>query len=198
MSRTWGPNYGHIAEVRPGGTTGWGTPEQALTNNGTSASVVSPGAWTSATLVVKDFRMALPSDAGLGGIVVEVRRDAGWILDKHGNGADIRDMSVRLVMNDIIVGENKANTSLSWLQSTPAVCLYGGPTDHWQTSLELDKLNAANFGVAFSVNNSVSNMFAVNAFVDFIRVTIYEGGRPLWIANPLGHLISTPRGPLGV
>lgn len=198
MGRTWGPFYPHVAEVRSGGTTGWGTPEQIELADGSSASVVSPGIWTSAPLVGKDFRLGLPSDAGLGGIVVEIRRDAGWLLDKHGNQADIRDLSVRLVMDDIIVGENKANAVLSWLKSTPTTCVYGGPADHWQISLELSKLNASNFGVALQVGNSVDNMFAVNAFVDFIRVTIYEGGRSLWVANPLGHLLSTPRGPLGV
>ena len=111
------------------------------------------------------FGFALPSDAVVDGIIVQIERKVA-----AGSAVDYR---VQLLdETGSLVGDNKADTATAW-PAADTMKTYGDITDLWGwTTTTADKINNANFGVVFSVKATGAN---TDIYVDYIRVTVYTG-----------------------
>ena len=130
-------------------------------------------------LKAKGFGFGLSSYAGVCGIEVQIEKSASNILGL----ATVQDYEVKLLKNDVAVGNNKASGT-NWTNSD-SYYTYGGSNDLLGNfSWSLSDINSANFGVVISAQiNGVVGILPI-ARIDHIRLTVYYN-----IILPL-HLIS--------
>lgn len=124
--------------------------------------------WLKAT----DFGFAIPTGATITGIVVAIERKATANSSMYA-----RDYALKLVKDDVAVGDSLADTVTKWPVSD-AVASYGGETNLWGTSLSPADVNASTFGAALSAYLYPSIKESIRADVDHIAITVYytEGG----------------------
>jgi len=144
-----------------------------------SYAQISSGSIITYYLKATNFDFAIPTDATIDGINVEIEKVA------TGAGLEnISDYSVRLVAsNGTIVGENKAiliNVA-NWSKSdTDTYTSYGGSSDLWGVSWSDTDINNANFGVVISADIRQQGGPPAVAFIDHFRIKVYyteaEGG----------------------
>ncbi len=113
-----------------------------------------------------NYGFAIPTDATINGIVVEIRRNTN---DKK--YPTVRDNIVRLVKDGVIIGDNKAATDTDW----PTVFMtarYGGVSDLWGVTWSAADINSPNFGVVLSIVNPNATSFGKGT-IDWMRITVY-------------------------
>jgi hypothetical protein len=111
-------------------------------------------------LVVDDFGLDVPDGAAIRGITVEVRR-AG--------DASVVDDSVRLVKAGKVVGAEHGRPD-AW-GDEPAWVSYGAEDDLWSEGWTPAELNAADFGVAVSLQYT-EDAGNTRAYIDEVRITV--------------------------
>jgi hypothetical protein len=150
-------------------------------NNDASASAIL-SLFTGNTHYLKTtgFGFAIPANAGITGIVVEVEKSATGI----NIFASVSDNDVRIVKNGTVTGTNHAKSS-DWT-TTDTYYSYGGTNDKWGTTWTPADINSAGFGIVFSagINGLVSLL--PSARIDHIRVTVYYN-----IILPLNDVVLT-------
>ncbi len=166
------------ASTTGSGITAWSNTSHVLTENTitTSAFVGStPYIDPSATLTASNFGASIPSGATIDGI--EVR-----LLNRYGTSfiSDfMRDHRLQLNIGGSATGDNKANTSTNWTNTSTTDVTYGGATDKWGLTSELTdaNINASGFGVEFQVTQTGSTI-GLSAYIDCIQTKIHytEGG----------------------
>lgn len=172
-----GPKYpGTVANLSNAGTAEtaelWTNTGNVVSDNATEASIVaatydSPD--ISQILVCSNFGFAIPTDATITGILVEIDRRS--II--AGSGQDFRVQLATGVAFANLIGANKADTALTW-PSTSTLKTYGGSSDMWTSSLTPAQANAAGFAVMVSTKALIAN---ADVGIDYVRVTItYTGG----------------------
>lgn len=114
-------------------------------------------------LKATNFGFAIPSDASIDGIVVEIERSATV-------GVAVADNSVKLVKGGSIGGTDKASAS-NW-PTSDAYASYGSATDLWGQTWTLADINASTFGVVVSAIDAI----AATAQIDHVRITVYYTG----------------------
>lgn len=112
-------------------------------------------------LVASGFNFALPANAVIVGIEVS------WYRLSN-DASHTRDNTVRILKNGTLGSTNKAQNAV-WT-ADPAWSTYGGSSDLWGETWTPADINAAGFGVAFSVRQSSGTPIVS---VDNIRITIY-------------------------
>jgi len=158
-----GPNNGSTFANDSGiGTIPWPNPSNAQTSNDIYASVVLNVVESSNYLKATGFGFALPANAVVLGIVVEVERYAS-------QGG--KDTSVKLVKNGVISGNDKADTVTAW-PVADAYKSYGGVSDLWGLAWTVSDINAADFGVAVAGQNA-SGLDGDALYIDHIRITVH-------------------------
>ena len=133
-------------------------------------------------LIGKTFASSVPDGATIDGYVVELDRRAGV--------GSISDATINLGEDDpgtpqwTPLSENKGDVLTTW-PSSFAEKSYGGASDTWATSFTPAEVRDAEWGVSLAVSNN--NVTQSNAFVNFIRVTIYwtvpSTGQPFILQN---------------
>ena len=110
------------------------------------------------------FSFAIPLDATIAGILVEIERST-TVLNS------VTDLSVKLVKAGAIVGSEKAAAG-QW-PTSDAYASYGdAASDLWGTTWTPAEINASTFGVVVSPTAAL----AATAQIDHVRVTIgYTG-----------------------
>ena len=168
-------NAGTGASVSIGSNTDWYNPGDIVTTGSPYARVVgtSDGYLVDGTssdyLRGTNYGFAVPSDATINGITVQIRRDNDY------TDANVRDLYVYLVKNGSIqagTNQNRADTSTNWGGSfgTPT---YGGASDTWNNSWNVADINNSNFGVALAVQvPSVSGTHYAFPRVDYMQITV--------------------------
>lgn len=157
--------------------TGWTTPTNAAVSDSAYATVTVSGGIPSNALLLTGFGFALPSDATINGIEVEIERKV--------NATGLSETVVQLQSGGVGVGSNKAAIGVSW-PLADAAAVYGGATDTWAASLAVADLNSSSFGVALQVTAPGANR---TASVDAVRVKIHyysvsEDDTPPFITSP--------------
>ncbi len=114
-------------------------------------------------LEASDFGFAIPDEAAIQGITVEIERHAS---DNTGDDFVV-DSQIKLT-NGVDLSDNLA-TSAHW-PLTDVFAVYGG--DLWGLPWTAEDINDSGFGVLISANVN----FNVTALVDHVRVTIFYGG----------------------
>lgn len=164
MMGTFGPALGVTAANDSGvGSVAWSSTINALLSDDNAATAVLLITQQSQYLVVSNFQFAIPLDAAVVGIQVDIERK-GSVL------SGTQDASVRLFKAGVAVGDDLAAGG-SW-PSSDAVATYGGASSLWGTTWTPADINASGFGVAISA----TALLGVTVSVDQITVTVtYQG-----------------------
>ncbi len=118
----------------------------------------------SESLVVKALGLSIPVDAEILGMRVHVLRR------QREATPSLHDLSVKLVVDGVVVGEERADLVTLW-SSTATEAIYGGPADQWGITLTAQQANSSELGVALRVVNSGSS--SIDAFVDYVWVDVF-------------------------
>ncbi|MFZ2049017.1 MAG: hypothetical protein WAV25_01845, partial [Minisyncoccia bacterium] len=143
------------------GTTVWNAPGNASASDNAYSFVSSnPGA-TSHYLKATNYGFAIPNDAVINGILVEVERKMS------GPTPNITDNEIKIVKSDGSIGTTNKSTGALWT-TTDTYVPYGGSSDLWGETWTPADINNANFGAVLSVITTLRT-----ANVDHIRITVY-------------------------
>lgn len=163
-----GPNSptitGNVTAIA-GQSIAWTTTANITSSNDAYGSTAAPVSnQTTRWLKAAGFGFAIPGNAIIDGIVVEVEKSR-----LSGSGT-LTDTSVRLLKNNTIVGQDRSSQGLAWT-GTDAYSTYGGSTDTWGMVWTPSEVNSFAFGVGFSC--SESGGVGATPGVDHIRITVY-------------------------
>lgn len=131
-------------------------------------AAVSDNAYVSAVLLAgqithylkaTNFGFAIPTDATILGVTVEVERSSTVL-------STTVDQSIKLVKGGTISGDEKAAGG-TW-PTTDAYATYGSATDLWGLTLTPADLNLSTFGVAIGATTGI----AATAQIDHVRMTV--------------------------
>jgi hypothetical protein len=167
---TSGPNYGTGTSVNTSGAVNWTNPG----NIGSSAAVatctsIPSNGGTSYLLFAKGLGFAIPTNATINGIQVEIRRQSSGMTSPF-----LRDNVVQLTKNGtVLIGSNLAVTGTDWPTASLQTATYGGGASLWGTTWTPAEINSSNFGVALQARNANTTVGRTrDATVDYIRVTV--------------------------
>jgi hypothetical protein len=117
-------------------------------------------------LVTRDFGLNVPTNARIEGVTVVIRKRAS-----APGTTDMRDESVRLVINGNQTGSNKADDEWS---TAFANVTYGSEQERWTTELTPAKVNSPAFGLALRAKNHGSINTVAEVDTVTVRVTYCE------------------------
>jgi len=146
------------------GSVAWSDAQYSFSSSEVPAYVTLTAGQISRYLYLSRLYFAVPTDATITGVQVDVLRSA----QAGGSGA-IRDSSIRLTKDGTAVGDSKALTDQNWPDTGYEWQSYGGPADLWGTTLTPAEVNAVAFGVMLSVTATA----AMTAQVDLVRITVW-------------------------
>lgn len=161
---TLGPNSGGtFATDSTLGAVAWTAAGNAqLSDDSYATSVLLLGQITN-YLKATNFGFAIPNDATVTGITVNIERSTNTL-------SSTQDNSVKIVKGGVIAGNDKAVGTL-W-GTSDAVAVYGSATDTWGLSWVPSDINSSTFGVVIS---AVANL-AGTSQIDFISIVVdYTG-----------------------
>ena len=137
-------------------------------NDAWATAIMTLNPSTAGWLVCKNFGLVIPNGSTINGITVRIERSSS-------RSNRIKDVEIRILKNGLIVGDNKANTSLFW-GTTDSIRTYGGLSDLWGTTWTKNELESSEFGIAIKVSKTNANS-NVAARVDHVDVTVsFTGG----------------------
>lgn len=151
---------------QPGSNEPWDKPSNALEggdNKFARASAANKSA--SQILRVTNFGFALPANADVRGIEVQVARFGG-------SNPSTYDDAVRLRLDDKSSSGTGRSVAAAWSTTLTSVT-YGSATDLWDETISASKVNGAAFGVDFSFQGR-TNGIGSEANVDVVRVRIHH------------------------
>lgn len=150
-------------------------------SNPTNAGI-SDNAYVTAVLLITqisnylkatNFKFAIPLDATITGVTVNVERSSNTL-----NGT--RDSSVRLVKGGVISGDNKASASI-W-PTADSMATYGTSTDLWGLGLTPADVNLSAFGIVIAAVADLASTLQI----DYLTMTIDYTG-----SNKSGNRVSS-------
>jgi hypothetical protein len=150
------------------GVVDWANEVQTLAEDGVPATVTLPvDSQLSYYLRWRSFGFAVPADATITGIQVQVRR----CQEGNASSGAVRDVRLKLSKTaGVLVGDNKASLFSNWPIDDYQWATYGGATDLWGTTWTPAEINAGAFAVYFSVGSTHGDEVAQ---VDCARVTVF-------------------------
>lgn len=150
------------------GKAAWGTPNNILASEGTTANG-QPGLDYTDWLRASNFGFAIPTGATIDGVEVTIERRA----------SGFRDDALYLFDGSANIGNNKADTATGWTGSD-LVVTYGGAADLWGATLTPAIINGSGFGLRFSVFDTIGTGIGR---VDHVQIKVYytEGGGATFI-----------------
>lgn len=154
-------NPGTAADDASTGAAAWSDVNNAKTFDGTWALATTTDITGTHYLKLTNFGFAIPSDATVDGITVEVR--------KFGSSAtQCFDEEARIVKGGSI-GTTDRRLLPVW-PTSPTYVTYGSSSDLWGESWTGADINSSGFGFALAANSSgLSQNFAV----EHVRITVY-------------------------
>ncbi|OGO26742.1 MAG: hypothetical protein A2Z16_06515 [Chloroflexi bacterium RBG_16_54_18] len=156
------------ADVAGVGTIAWKNPDGFTSPGGPYAfsNPLPSNGGTTHYLLGTDYGFAIPTDAVIDGIVVEIHRETN-----ASSLPALRDNIVQLVKGGVISGDNKAAVGTDW-PTTFMTARYGGVTDLWGTTWTAEEINSSDFGVVLSITNpNPSN--SAKGTLDWMRISVY-------------------------
>lgn len=147
------------------GSVAWNNVGNGRLSDNTYATAALTTGQTSHYLRVNNFGFAIPQDATIVGIRVDVERKAS------SNVHTVRDSAIRLVKSDGTLGSANRASTTNW-PTADAVALYGGSSDLWnETVWNPQAINSNQFGVAVAAIGAAGTG-SRTASIDSIRVTV--------------------------
>lgn len=147
----------------------WINPSNAQTSNNVRATAtLGSGANSSSKyLRATGFGFAIPPNAEIKGILVEIEKREGNL-----SASSITDSSVLIVKNGTASGNDKAELEVPW-STTDTYVSYGGETDLWGLSWKASDINSSSFGVQIKATGIFVPTQSERAEIDHIRITVY-------------------------
>jgi hypothetical protein len=148
-------------------------PVNVLANDNTVSSAASLASLFNKTtdyLQVKDFGFNIPTAASICGIEAQIVKSADDI-DLLIISAWVKDYNVRIIKNNALAGNNKANGT-EWPASGTTVT-YGGINDLWGTTWSVAEVNSNNFGLSIAAEIKTGIGLLPVVKVDYIGLTVY-------------------------
>jgi hypothetical protein len=143
------------------GTSRWIHPTYITRADGQYSFIGTAGT-VSHWLVATGFGFNIPSDASIYGIVAYFYR--------MGTGVDYqRDYSLKIIQDGTIQGSEHASPAYwptSWILAS-----YGNSSDLWGLSWTPSQINANNFGVAISTQNTLIS--GADTYIDYVKIQVY-------------------------
>ncbi len=162
---TVGPNYPTSSSDGGGGTTLWTSPSNVNLNDGLFATFIKNSTSTSNYLNTNNYGFAIPTNATITGISVDVYRKS----NNSTTSKFIKDANVELT-GGAAASSNLAVTATKW-PTTVGVATYGGTTNLWGTTWTPAQINSSTFGPRIKVVTGSSST-SVTASIDYIRVSV--------------------------
>lgn len=159
------------SEAFSGSVAAWSNPGNAKTYTGLLATVNdnSGAPVVSEYLKITDFDYAIPEDAVILGIGVEIDKLKRASTSTY-------DHSVKLVKKDgTYTTVNKADTVTAWVANAGngRIFSYGGMGELWGENWTPADINSVNFGAVFAVTTTNSAGATSGAGVALVRVVVY-------------------------
>lgn len=146
------------------GAVAWTSASNASASDNSYATSVLLLGQVSNYLKATNFGFAIPNDATVTGVTVNVERSSNTLNGTH-------DSSVKLAVSGATTGNDKANAGLEW-PTSDAVATYGSATDSWGAAWTPALINNSTFGVEVA---SIADL-ASTAQIDYISITVdYTG-----------------------
>lgn len=161
------PKYPTTVTQAPYGAPTWANLANAQTDDGSFTAASSSTNTASHSLLLTGFGFAIPIDATINDILVEIKRR----VSSAGNVGAARDEFLYLLKGGAFVGGNHKGTATAWPVSA-AYASYGGPTDLWGLTWTPEEINSTGFGVTFGAYFVPSGV-ATNVEIDTVRITVY-------------------------
>ncbi|RQO31815.1 hypothetical protein DBR32_07700 [Taibaiella sp. KBW10] len=158
------------------GAEAWSNPGNALTDNNSYATMSNAALLIGGTvrnsnfLVLRNLGFDLPRNAQICGVQVEIRKASS---DNSGSNYT-RDLDIRLLKNNQVVGTNHANAGVNWPTSETAFT-YGTNSDLWGTTLSGFEVSNNGFGVAIGIQSRAAGLLlpTVVSYIDQVRIRVY-------------------------
>ncbi len=161
-TQTEGPNNASVfTQDTSIGGSGWLNHSNAQTSNDSVASAIVGLTTVSYYLTATGTSFSIPTNATIEGILVEVER-------RQNSSDGARDNSVKIIKNNTITGDEKADTVTEW-PTSDGYASYGGASDLWGETWTADDINSGGFGFAIAASSTNT----VTIYVDHIRFSVY-------------------------
>lgn len=162
MTMSQGPNNaGRTEDIATGGFA-WVNPDNVSACDGIDATSGCVVGVDSNALQVTQFGFSVPTLATVIGVSVSVTRDSTL------NTAF--DKIVQLMLNNVLIGVNKADLVTLW-PVAPASVAYGGSADVWGAALTPAIVNNTKFGVRIIVQSA--SAIPDMPEIDCVIITVY-------------------------
>lgn len=168
MSDTGWKSPGTVVNDSSFGTDVWSNPENAMSANGSYASVSGMSSTYRYTQLLKgtNFGFSIPAGSTINGIAIQVKR--------YNEYQYTYDEGVYIVKADGSIGTSNKALATAWGQ-TNVYFDYGGSTDLWGETWMASNINDTDFGVALYVkyNDSSGGSIGNGVFIDHIQIKVY-------------------------
>ena len=153
-----------------GDNTNWSNTGNIATSNDSRATITLGKNDAGDCLDVQNLGLSIPNGSTIQGIEVSVE---GY----YGGSYTISDNNVQLLdASGNTVGNNKANSPSSgsaW-GTTESSWTYGGSSDMWGTSFDLNTINDPDFGVSIQLQNgNGGGNNSSTAYIDYVNITVH-------------------------
>ncbi|MEK9135317.1 MAG: hypothetical protein AAB451_03430 [Patescibacteria group bacterium] len=181
ISSVVGPNNaGQFINDVSCGSASWTNPQNAGSPDVQYATVPVNASWPdentgistpnpSSCLKSTSFGFSIPSNATIGGILVEVKQRTD---NTYYGQSMVQESIIQLVKNGARGGQNRAGGAFYPFTETPPYVVYGSPDDLWGIPWTPADINSLNFGVAIAAQGTAW-WYVFNAMIDNIRITVY-------------------------
>lgn len=165
---TSGNTPGSIINSNEIGSYSWTNAIYAgISNNYWATANIESSSLRTHYLKSKSYGISIPLTAKINGIELLVEKHQQCTFSSC--TSSVTDDTVKLVKNDVVLGDNKA--SLSAWPTSDVVVTYGSPTDLWGTVWTPADINNANFGAVISAERT--NGGTKTVFVDSMQIKVY-------------------------
>jgi len=185
INSAWGqcpgttPGYRNAAvgeNVNLAGAQDWNNPGQALLDNNEYATIANSALLIGGTvinsnfLVLRNFNLNIPVNATICGVEVEIRRASS----DNTSSNYTRDLDIRLLKGNALVGINHANTGVNW-PTTETAATYGSNSDTWNAGLTGFDVSNDGFGVGIAISSRAAGLLlpTVISYIDQVRIRVH-------------------------
>ncbi|MDO8311370.1 MAG: hypothetical protein Q7T25_05465 [Sideroxyarcus sp.] len=160
-------NPSNCVNVTGIGTLAWATPANVVSTNNTYSTVSLNDLQVSNFIRCTGYGFAIPADATINGITVNVERRAS-------NTNSVRDAAMRLVKDaaGLPVIQATDRSTLTNYTTADVVQAHGGVADLWGGTWTAADINSTNFGAAFASQKPGTAGGARTVSVDHMPITV--------------------------
>lgn len=145
------------------GGVAWATPEGAVSEDGSFATVTLLDGEESAFLALNDYKFELPNDKATYGITVQLKRQSA--------DGGVEDATIQVILDTTATPRTKIYKEV-WPRQIVGTHHYGQEIDTWGTDLSPSHINKTTFGTRIAAKRKEGITGPVLARVDSLKIRI--------------------------